>query len=63
MTAPSAVYAAVGHTQTCNAAEGWVMAADYGRISSTGSGDTDSQDISGQVTADSGGVGGHLTYS
>ena len=40
-------------------AEGWVLTAGDGRSSSTGSGDTFAQDIRGQATGNSGGVGGH----
>ena len=55
-------FTAAGHTKTRNAAEGWVLTSGDGRSSSTGSGDTVAQVICGQVSGNSGGVGGYPAY-
>ena len=39
--------------------EEWLLAAGDVRSSAIGRGDTDTQEICGQATGDSGGVGGH----
>ena len=51
-----------GHREKVNAEEGWVLAAGDGKDNPPGSGDTSAPDIFGQVTGNSGQVGGPTPY-
>ena len=55
-------FPAADHMKTGNAAKGWVLLEGEGVCSSTGSGDTYNQDICGQATGNSGGLGGQPAY-